>query len=488
MKIHIVLLCPIIEEYAETRKFLSSLKDCYGRYSHAPYETGRVKSRNGIISVAIRETGRGEQNVSKAVTQAEKDFSPQYIFLVGTAGGIQKVKLGDVIIADVAYNYESGREKDSGFVPNPIMEKASPILLQKAKLLFYSEGFKDHHNLPDTVNIKAKPIASGSKVVESIDSGTYNMIRSAYSDVRAIEMEAYGFYHIAQNYPEIQFLNVRSISDTLSNKQEANKNGSKELASRHAATVVFALIEQLEVKPKLLNKKFLLNTGIVLCLLLIVILLNSIIPFVSNEDKAINTTSLSSTPKETPVSPTPKYLDSSASQNTKPIKKKPNKPSAKDNTTNITYQRQEKPDELYISPSSEAKNVDSDTIQQFPKQNKADEIIISDPKVVTTGEDNPLNKPQKKINCYIGVYDESKEEVNGVSVFIDGIEEQVANNYLQISVGSHWLVLLKDNLYYYKERITIQENPISEPDWMIALEDFSKLDRPNNAKQVLRIQ
>ncbi|MEM9884875.1 MAG: hypothetical protein AAF849_03215 [Bacteroidota bacterium] len=487
MKVYVVLLCPIIEEYAETRKFLKKPKQYLGKYSGLPYEVDIVKSRNARIGVAIREAGRDNQNIIKAVTQAEKDFKPKYIFLVGTAGGIHKVKLGDIIIADIAYNYESGREKDSGFVPNPVLAEASSILLQQAKSLIYKEDFSARYDLPAAVKIVAKPIASGSKVIESLDGGTFNMIRNTYSDVRAIEMEAYGFYHIAQTYPAIQFLNIRSISDSLSDKRAANEKGSKELAARHAAIFTFALIKQLEIKLELPKKAFRIAlAGLSLLLLLLAFWGDFRLLFSAHSQKG---EALSSEQLSTQVSPlnvaedTTKFTHQSK---TAKLEKVPSRKQASQEEALISDTQQVVEKTYDSDVLSTEKITITDRVASQPSKLEVEE---SNDALSSKKEAQPisLNKPKKRINCYIGVHDAFDEAVKGVSIYIDSIKEQTANNYLPITVGEHWLVLKKGNLYY-EEKIFVPDHPKIELNWVVSMEEFIEFDDPSYIKKALKLK
>ena len=72
------------------------------------YFVGQVTSSNNYQVVLRRAAAQGNIEAAQAVGSAVEDFRPDYIFLVGTAGGSGKDdgQVGDVVVADVVAYYE----------------------------------------------------------------------------------------------------------------------------------------------------------------------------------------------------------------------------------------------------------------------------------------------------------------------------------------------------------------------------------------------
>jgi hypothetical protein len=69
-------------------------------------------------------------------------------------------------------------------------------------------------------------------------------------DALALEMEGYGFLKAAHAHSGLEALVVRGISDLLEGKADADKGGSQERASRHAAAFAFQVLAKLSILNK----------------------------------------------------------------------------------------------------------------------------------------------------------------------------------------------------------------------------------------------
>lgn len=247
MKADIVIITPIAPEYEAVLLHLDNVS----RVNELSYlcQFGNFQGKTASFKVAVCQTGSGNMQVAKAAITCINFFQPEYIFLTGTSGGIKKFNVGDIIIGETGYDYEVGKEYDEGFKARPKVAHSDKKLVALAQIIGQKDDWKSRIKYPvDTNNVKIKTgaIASGSKVVATLKSNVLEVIKTHYNDTVAIEMEAYGFLDTLADYPNIAAINIRSISDLLSDKQAANLNHSKEISSANAAAFTFEVIANLE--------------------------------------------------------------------------------------------------------------------------------------------------------------------------------------------------------------------------------------------------
>jgi nucleoside phosphorylase/CheY-like chemotaxis protein len=163
-------------------------------------------------------------------------FRPQYIFLTGITAGIKKenVYYGDVLIADLCWDYNSGKIvefevnqkdgeqtfRDIKFEPEP---KSIPLKSSiKNKLLEFTKNkevlfqIKNNWNgvsIPNELNAYLGPLATGSHVIAS--SRKVNEIKEQNRKVIGIEMEAYALFYACNQIFESKItpIVIKSICD-----------------------------------------------------------------------------------------------------------------------------------------------------------------------------------------------------------------------------------------------------------------------------------
>ncbi len=239
----ILILSPIQVEHEAVIAHLSGRAEEITEGSR--YVMGQFAGKHHNFEIITQQTGSGDSTVALATQKAVKRFNPVAVFLVGIAGGIKDVNIGDVVVGTRYYGYEHALETDEGTKARPRSGHYSKPLRALAESVNAQPDW--WKRLPGDLvpNVVFGAIASGNKVVAGTGSTLYQYLKTTYNDTIAIEMEATGFGEAMSDYPTIPALNLRGISDLLDGKKQAEAAGSQPLAAAHAAAFAFELIFQL---------------------------------------------------------------------------------------------------------------------------------------------------------------------------------------------------------------------------------------------------
>jgi nucleoside phosphorylase/tetratricopeptide (TPR) repeat protein len=220
------------------------------------YELGLFDAGERLWEVGIVEMGMGNPNAAQKTERAIAHFHPEVVLFVGVAGGIKDVTIGDVVVATKVYGYHAGKAADE-FKTRPAVGLPQYRILERARAESRkSDWLKSLDPAPSPVpRVFLGAIAAGEQVLTSTQSESYKLIRDAYNDALAVEMESYGFLIAAQAHSGLESLAVRGISDLLAGKAKADKSGSQERASRHAAAFAFEVLAKLILPDKTIRKE-----------------------------------------------------------------------------------------------------------------------------------------------------------------------------------------------------------------------------------------
>ena len=211
-----------------------------------------------VWNIAVAECGAGNTSAAAIAERAIANFRPSIALFVGIAGGIKDVSIGDVVIADKMYGYESGKEEETGFRARPEVKNSAHDIEQRGRALPKSDDWHKRlnrdlkHNSPKVV---VGPIAGGEKVVASTRSATAEFLRKHYSDAIAVEMEGRGFLEAVNINALVLGGVVRGISDLLSGKSDADQSGLQPLAADAAGAAAFEILHALPPTSRTRRRK-----------------------------------------------------------------------------------------------------------------------------------------------------------------------------------------------------------------------------------------
>lgn len=235
-RVDIAILTVIPEEYAAV---IASLAAHGCKTEHDPgtattpnqfgWVTGDLAgSGNQIYRVAVGMVVRpGPGRMASAVSATCARFRPQYVLIVGIAGGfpLDGLRKGDVALSSVIYDYEYGKVVADDFHPRP--DFTYPVdqgLLASAVSLHVRDkswAERDKQLRPDAEGIIPKllhgAIASGGKIIDDATNEFFAAVLREWPKLLAVEMEGAGAAEAIETAQaaklNVGFIMVRGISD-----------------------------------------------------------------------------------------------------------------------------------------------------------------------------------------------------------------------------------------------------------------------------------
>jgi nucleoside phosphorylase len=201
---------------------------------------GRFQTAGNEVRVcAAAATRMGMVSSALVSSKLIELLRPRFLVMVGICAGVKaKTGIGDVIVADPSWDYQSGkrvREKDAATFAISPHHIAAPAIIRtrfdqlkadRSALSGISEAWSNPPTQPP--RLLCGPLASGSAVLA--DGESVNEIKAQHRDLLGIEMEAYGVYSAAAfaSRPQPKAVAIKSVCDFA----DADKDDS---AQRFAA-------------------------------------------------------------------------------------------------------------------------------------------------------------------------------------------------------------------------------------------------------------
>lgn len=202
-----------------------------------------------IVLVMLLDPGNVEAAIG--ATHVVQRWHPQYVFMVGIAGGIANagVALGDVVVARIVHYYEPGKVTPEGEQRRPD-QYFSDLLLWGRALSYEAAEWKDEVLVAPPTGKRAfiprahfGPIASGELVIA--DAAALDALRRESPKLLAVAMEGAGVAR-AVAAASSRFLEVRGISDLANRKKDDRWHG---YAANAAAAFVIGFLRSEPVAP-----------------------------------------------------------------------------------------------------------------------------------------------------------------------------------------------------------------------------------------------
>ncbi|WP_187272989.1 hypothetical protein [Methylobacterium sp. WL69] len=177
---------------------------------------------------------------------------PRLIVMCGICAGVRhKVKLGDVLLVDPAWDFQSGKrvkdEENSSFSVAPHQLPVAAIVrtcvqqLQTDRSSLAAMTASFGNDAPGISQIVVGPVASGSAVLA--DGEVIQEIKGQHRELVGVEMEAYGLYAAAEaaSSPKPKAFALKAVCDFADPDKQ---DGTQKYASFASANVLRILMEK----------------------------------------------------------------------------------------------------------------------------------------------------------------------------------------------------------------------------------------------------
>ncbi|MDE3736407.1 hypothetical protein PSH28_07375 [Pseudomonas resinovorans] len=226
------------------------------------YHFGILKRDDVEISiVAVSASRKGMPSSAALAAKAVFQFSPQYLVMLGICAGIPgRANLGDVIVADPAWDYGSGKKAlDANKTPvfqasayqmplDPQIKQVVADLIRDGRAVQNIRANWSEATPQGALSVRSAPMASGASVIS--DDNESRSVVLQHREVAAIEMEAYAVmaaveYAVA---PAPIAIAIKSVCDFA----DPHKNDDWQ---RYAAYTSAAFADQLFRSPEFAIKR-----------------------------------------------------------------------------------------------------------------------------------------------------------------------------------------------------------------------------------------
>ncbi|KAF2989832.1 hypothetical protein MJC1_03178 [Methylocystis sp. MJC1] len=184
---------------------------------------GRDNQSFKVIAASAPRMGMAASAV--LATKMAMTFRPRYLAMVGIAAGVAgECELGDILVADPGWDYESGkrtiRNRKPVFAAQPHQVSLDPFLRGKLGKMAQDRAILDEIRRgwygfdPKTIlSMRLGPVASGAAVIE--DPSIVDGIKFQNRKTIGVEMETYGVLIAADECPQPQptCFSMKSVCD-----------------------------------------------------------------------------------------------------------------------------------------------------------------------------------------------------------------------------------------------------------------------------------
>lgn len=206
--------------------------------------TARIGDENRTF-ICAHSTQMGMIAAAFMVRTLLDKFSPKIIIMTGICGGLKGAGLGDIIVAERSWDWQSGKWLEDGdFEAAPDHKEASPELVALARGAeeLIENFWKAQESRPSNKPaLRVGPMVSGSAVVE--DPSKHQLFIKQHRKAIAVDMECYGVYFMSEMSSELKpkTLCIKAVSDLADRNKSDNY---QDYCSHISADVAFYVVSR----------------------------------------------------------------------------------------------------------------------------------------------------------------------------------------------------------------------------------------------------
>lgn len=238
MKTQTTPLVALIGAMDQEIDLLKQSMDAVEKISMAGFDfyTGVLHS----VNIVLLKSDIGKVNAAIGTSILLQQFKPDYVLNTGSAGGTdQALTPGDVVIGVEMLQHDvdvTAFEYVPGQIPGmPARFAADAALIECAEKVLL-------HWPDQKANIVKGAIASGDRFMHN-PTEVQAMMRQ-FNDVKAVEMEGAAIAQTCFRF-NTPFLVIRALSDIAGQSSDVTFYEFIEIASKHSATMVAAIVKEL---------------------------------------------------------------------------------------------------------------------------------------------------------------------------------------------------------------------------------------------------
>jgi adenosylhomocysteine nucleosidase len=234
----------------ETNAMIEMLKGHrgYARHdlpAHVRVHEALLDGLRGPVRLALLQTAdRGQQPSASAFHYLRTHFEPTVFAIVGVAGSISKLDIGDVAVADSVIDYDNRLVREGGVDLRAQIRNSSTEIRRALNHFFTDNGGEvltlqqPCPDLPERFTVMRGPIGSGGAVITDSDAEIIRSLKAVHQKVLAVETEANG---LAGSFYEeftggsglVGWVIVRGISDRADRHKVQDKHATASSLAAH---------------------------------------------------------------------------------------------------------------------------------------------------------------------------------------------------------------------------------------------------------------